>query len=126
MKIVLTESQIQKLNEAGFMNDLTKFRFGDAVKGVQGIYKGYGYEYFSFANKLRKVLGKTRRPDIKDIDKLTAIAREARESKMPPYRKTHLIRSINTIIQNITLFNNDIDRIIEQLTNMLNGKNEEE
>lgn len=100
--IHLSENQlkkiVEKVIEEDIKDDLKKLKFGNLAKGVKGMYRGKGYEYYSYQNELLRMvkdLKKLDLPNKKQFQKLLGLKNKIASSGMELQKKQELNAMIN-------------------------------
>lgn len=100
--IQLTENQlkkiVEKVLEEDIKDDLKKLKFGNIAKGVKGMYRGKGYEYYSYQNDLLRVVKELKKMDLpnkKQFQKLLGLKNKITSSGMDLQKKQELTAMIN-------------------------------
>jgi hypothetical protein len=120
--IIITEEQLKHLiDEASIGDDITNLRFGNVAKGLKGVWRGEGYDYFSYLNTLKNVLrklDKIDKPNESIMNDLEKIKSSLSSSKMPQNKKNNIINAIDTAKSHFLQYR----AIIDQLTKKLETK----
>jgi hypothetical protein len=120
--IIITEKQLELLiNEASIGSDITNLRLGNIAKGLKGVWRGEGYDYFSYLNTLKNVLkklDKVDKPNESILNDLEKIKSSLSSSKMPQSKKNNIINAIDTAKSHFLQYR----AIIDQLTKKLETK----
>ena len=120
--IIITEEQLKQLiDEASIGDDIANLRFGNVAKGLKGVWRGEGYDYFSYLNTLKNVLrklDKIDKPNESIMNDLEKIKSSLSSSKMPQSKKNNIINAIDTAKSHFLQYR----VIINQLTKKLDSK----
>lgn len=120
--IIITEEQLKQLiDEASIGSDIANLRFGNVAKGLKGIWRGEGYDYFSYLNTLKNILrklDKIDKPNESIMNDLEKIKSSLSSSKMSQSKKNNIINQIDTAKSHFLQYR----AIIDQLTKKLETK----
>ena len=121
--IIITEKQLELLiNEASIGSDITNLRLGNIAKGLKGVWRGEGYDYFSYLNTLKNVLkklDKVDKPNESILNELDKIKSSLSGSKMPQSKKNNIINAIDSAKSNFLQYRAIIDQLTKKLENKL-------
>jgi hypothetical protein len=121
--IIITEKQLELLiNEASIGSDITNLRLGNIAKGLKGVWRGEGYDYFSYLNTLKNVLkklDKVDKPNESILNELDKIKSSLSGSKMPQSKKNNIINAIDAAKSNFLQYRAIIDQLTKKLENKL-------
>ena len=73
----------------------------DMVSGLKGVWRGEGYDYFKYLNKLKSSMSNLQRldkPNHKIMNELTGLKNKISQSKMPTDKKNNLTSAIDSAI----------------------------
>lgn len=120
--IIITEEQLKELiDEASIGSDIANLRLGNIAKGLKGIWRGEGYDYFSYLNTLKNILrklDKIDKPNESIMNDLEKIKSSLSSSKMSQSKKNNIINQIDTAKSHFLQYR----AIIDQLTKKLETK----
>ena len=91
---------------------------GDMYRGVKGIKRGYGMDYFqnmSALDRLIKKLKKLDEPNLKVMNELAALNAKVSNLNMPQQRKQALTGLIENSLYHFNVYNRINDQIINQI-----------
>ena len=122
-KIVrLTESGlirlVNKVINENEINEGPLDAIGDMYRGVKGIKRGYGMDYFqnmSALDRLIKKLKKLDEPNLKVMNELAALNAKVSNLNMPQQRKQALTGLIENSLYHFNVYNRINDQIINQI-----------
>jgi len=121
--IIITEKQLELLiNEASIGSDITNLRLGNIAKGLKGVWRGEGYDYFSYLNTLKNVLkklDKVDKPNESILNELDKIKSSLSGSKMSQSKKNNIINAIDSAKSNFLQYRAIIDQLTKKLENKL-------
>jgi hypothetical protein len=121
--IIITEKQLELLiNEASIGSDITNLRLGNIAKGLKGVWRREGYDYFSYLNTLKNVLkklDKVDKPNESILNELDKIKSSLSGSKMPQSKKNNIINAIDSAKSNFLQYRAIIDQLTKKLENKL-------
>ncbi len=126
-KIVkLTESDlvrlVKKVVEENEINEGPLDAIGDLYRGVKGVKRGYGMDYFqnmSALDRLIKKLKKLDEPNIQVMNELAALNAKVSNLNMPQQRK----QALTSLIENSLYHFNAYYRINDQIINQIKTLN---
>jgi hypothetical protein len=126
-KIVkLTESDlvrlVKKIVEENEINEGPLDAIGDLYRGVKGVKRGYGMDYFqnmSALDRLIKKLKKLDEPNIQVMNELAALNAKVSNLNMPQQRK----QALTSLIENSLYHFNSYYRINDQIINQIKTLN---
>lgn len=93
----------------------------DVVSGLKGVWRGEGYDYFNYLNRLKRNMSSLERldkPNHKIMNELSTLKTKISASKMPQDKKDNLTRAIDGAISH---FNSYVS-LIQQISTMANQK----
>jgi hypothetical protein len=126
-KIVkLTESDlvrlVKKIVEENEINEGQLDAVGDLYRGIKGVKRGYGMDYFqnmSALDRLIKKLKKLDEPNIQVMNELAALNAKVSNLNMPQQRK----QALTSLIENSLYHFNAYYRINDQIINQIKTLN---
>jgi len=126
-KIVkLTESDlvrlVKKIVKENKINEGPLDAVGDLYRGVKGVKRGYGMDYFqnmSALDRLIKKLKKLDEPNIQVMNELAALNAKVSNLNMPQQRK----QALTSLIENSLYHFNSYYRINDQIINQIKTLN---
>jgi hypothetical protein len=126
-KIVkLTESDlvrlVKKIVEENEINEGPLDAVGDLYRGIKGVKRGYGMDYFqnmSALDRLIKKLKKLDEPNIQVMNELAALNAKVSNLNMPQQRK----QALTSLIENSLYHFNAYYRINDQIINQIKTLN---
>ena len=86
----------------------------DMVSGLKGVWRGEGYDYFKYLNKLKSSMSNLQRldkPNHKIMNELTSLKGKISSSKMPTDKKNNLIRAIDGALAHFNSYVNLVQQI---------------
>ena len=92
------ESLINTVIEEDIKDDLKKLKFGNIAKGIKGMYRGKGYEFYSYQNEILKIVKEIKKLDLpnqKQFKKLKSLQDKIFNSGMELTKKQELNAMIN-------------------------------
>lgn len=93
----------------------------DMIQGLKGVWRGEGYDYFRYLNKLKSNmvnLQKLDKPNHKIMKELVSLKGKISSSKMPQDKKNNLVRSIDAAIAH---FNSYVS-LVQQIASLAGQK----
>lgn len=118
----LTESElveiIRKSINEGETTEGIFSNIKDAYRGLKGMKRGYGYDYFKYMSKVDNLIKNLKKSDQyneKIMIQLDDLKNKINSSGMPLAKKTNLILLINKSISYFTNYNNTNDQILSQI-----------
>lgn len=93
-------------------------KVGDLYRGVKGVARGYGMDYFqnmSRLDRLIKRLKKLDEPNLKVMDELSKLKTKVSSLNMPQQRKQAILTLIDNSILHFNQYNRINDQIISQI-----------
>jgi tryptophanyl-tRNA synthetase len=117
--IIITEEQLKQLmDEASIGDDIANLRFGNVAKGLKGVWRGEGYDYFSYLNTLKNILrklDKIDKPNESIMNDLEKIKSSLSSSKMSQSKKNNIINAIDTAKSHFLQYRAIIDFLTKKL-----------
>lgn len=107
--------QEQETNEGPFDG------VGDFVRGVKGIKRGYGMDYFQNMSRLDRLIKKLKKldePNIKVMNELSSLKTKVNSLNMPQQRKQALMNLIDNSVLYFNRYNAINDQIISQIKSL--------
>jgi hypothetical protein len=123
--IIITEEQLNRLKlitEDSLGGDIANLRLGNISKGLQGVWRGEGYDYFSYLNSMKKIMTKLNKiddPNKKVLDELDRLKNKLYSSKMSQTKKTAIVNAINAAQRHFTDYRTQVNNIINKLETKL-------
>ncbi len=124
--VKLTESDlvrlVKKIVEENEINEGPLDAIGDLYRGVKGVKRGYGMDYFqnmSALDRLIKKLKKLDEPNIQVMNELAALNAKVSNLNMPQQRK----QALTSLIENSLYHFNAYYRINDQIINQIKTLN---
>ena len=90
----------------------------DLYRGVKGVKRGYGMDYFqnmSHLDRLVKKLKKLDEPNVKVMDELSSLKSKVQNLNMPQQRKQVISNLIDNSLYHFNTYNQINDRILAQI-----------
>jgi hypothetical protein len=122
----LTESDlvrlVKKIVEENEINEGPLDAVGDLYRGIKGVKRGYGMDYFqnmSALDRLIKKLKKLDEPNIQVMNELAALNAKVSNLNMPQQRK----QALTSLIENSLYHFNAYYRINDQIINQIKTLN---
>lgn len=112
IRLVRKVIQEQETNE-GPLDSL-----GDLYRGVKGIKRGYGMDYFQNMSRLDRLIKQLKKldiPNVKIMSELSTLKGKVQSLNMPQQRKTALISLIDNSLFHFDRYNQINDQIIAQI-----------
>lgn len=120
--VKITESDlirlVNKVINENEINEGPLDTIGDMYRGVKGIKRGYGMDYFqnmSALDRLIKKLKKLDEPNLKVMNELAALNAKVSNLNMPQQRKQALTGLIENSLYHFNVYNRINDQIINQI-----------
>ena len=114
-RIVNKVIQEQETNE-GPLNSL-----GDIYRGVKGIKRGYGMDYFQNMSKLDRLVRKLKKldePNIQVMTELSDLKTKVANLNMPQQRKQAIMNLNDNSVYHFNTYNRINDQIISQISSL--------
>ena len=120
--IIVTEDQLSRVLE--LVSEEKNLQEGplDALqnmyRGVKGMKRGYGYDYFQNMSKLQKLiqtLKKLDQPNNKVIKELQSLRAKVSSLGMPQQRKDAILALIDNSVFHFNKYNSINDQILQQI-----------
>ena len=114
-RIVKKVIQEQETNE-GPLDDI-----GDLYRGVKGIKRGYGMDYFQNMSRLDRLVRKLKKLDEPNVAVMTELAdlkTKVSTLNMPQQRKQAIMNLIDNSIYHFNTYNRINDQIISQIESL--------
>lgn len=96
-------------------------QIGDLVRGLKGIKRGYGMDYFQNMSRLDRLVKKLKKldePNIKVMNELASLKTKVNSLNMPQQRKQALITLIDNSVYHFNRYNTINDQIIAQIKSL--------
>lgn len=123
--IRLTESDLVKLvNKVIEEQETTEGpldAIGDLYRGVKGLKRGYGMDYFQNISQLDRLIRKLKKldePNIKIMSQLSNLRGKVQSLNMPQQRKQAIIALIDNSLFHFDKYNKINDQIITQIKSL--------
>ena len=123
--IRLTESDLVKLvNKVIEEQETTEGpldAIGDLYRGVKGIKRGYGMDYFQNMSQLDRLIKKLKKldePNVKVMSQLSNLRGKVQSLNMPQQRKQAIIGLIDNSLYHFDKYNKINDQIIAQIKSL--------
>lgn len=123
--IKLTESDLQriagKIIEGEKINEGPFDKIGDLYRGLKGVRRGYGMDYFqniSRLDRLIKQLKKLDQPNLKVMAELQNLKSKVQNLNMPQQRKQSIMTLIDNSVYHFNQYNNINDQIINTIKSL--------
>ena len=113
---------VKKIVEENEINEGPLDAIGDLYRGVKGVKRGYGMDYFqnmSALDRLIKKLKKLDEPNIQVMNELAALNAKVSNLNMPQQRK----QALTSLIENSLYHFNAYYRINDQIINQIKTLN---
>jgi len=91
---------------------------GDLYRGVKGVKRGYGMDYFQNMSRLDRLIKKLKKldePNVKVMNELTTLKSKVSGLNMPQQRKQAILSLIDNSIFHFNKYNQINDQIISQI-----------
>ena len=91
---------------------------GDFYRGVKGVKRGYGMDYFQNLSRLDRLIKKLKKldePNVKVMTELASLKNKVSGLNMPQPRKQALMNLIDNSIYHFNSYNKINDQIISQI-----------
>lgn len=125
MKVRLTEKDLQrivlKVLKEQETNEGPFDAVGDFYRGVKGIRRGYGMDYFqnmSRLDRLIKRLKKLDEPNVRVMTELSQLKQRVSKLNMPQQRKQTILSLIDNSVHHFNQYNQINDQIIAQINSL--------
>jgi len=120
--IRLTEEDLNKLVkrivEESEIEEGPLDAIGDLYRGVKGLKRGYGMDYFENMSRLERLIRKLKKldePNVAVMNELASLKTKVSNLNMPQQRKQAIINLIDNSIYHFNQYNSINDRIITQI-----------
>lgn len=120
--VKLTESDLIRLVELAIqeqkMNENPIDSIKDLYRGVKGMKRGYGMDYFKNMSRLDTLIKKLKKldePNIKIMSELSSLKTKVSGLNMPQQRKEAIIALIDNSLYHFKNYNEINDKIIAQI-----------
>lgn len=121
-RIKITESElvdlIKKIIEENKVNEGPLDGVGDFFRGVKGMKRGYGMDYFQNMSRLDRLIKKLKKldePNVKVMNELSALKAKVSPLNMPQQRKQALLTLIDNSLYHFKKYSDINDQIIAQI-----------
>jgi len=94
---------------------------GDIYRGVKGVKRGYGMDYFQNMSKLDRLVKKLKKldePNVKVMTELTDLKTKVSTLNMPQQRKQAIMNLIDNSVYHFNTYNRINDQIISQISSL--------
>jgi len=123
--IRLTESDITRIvNKVIKEQETTEGpldSLGDIYRGVKGVKRGYGMDYFQNMSKLDRLVKKLKKldePNVKVMTELADLKTKVSSLNMPQQRKQAIMNLIDNSVYHFNTYNRINDQIISQISSL--------
>jgi hypothetical protein len=92
---------------------------GDIYRGVKGVKRGYGMDYFQNMSKLDRLVRKLKKldePNVKVMTELADLKSKVSTLNMPQQRKQAIMNLIDNSVYHFNTYNRINDQIISQIS----------
>jgi hypothetical protein len=120
--IKLTESELVKLIEKTIVENQTNEGIfdsvGDFYRGVKGVKRGYGMDYFQNMSRLDRLIRKLKnldKPNAKVMGELSNLKSKVSGLNMPQDKKQAIISLIDNSVYHFTQYDKINDQILTQI-----------
>jgi hypothetical protein len=94
---------------------------GDIYRGVKGVKRGYGMDYFQNMSKLDRLVRKLKKldePNVKVMTELADLKSKVSSLNMPQQRKQAIMNLIDNSVYHFNTYNRINDQIISQISSL--------
>lgn len=94
---------------------------GDIYRGVKGVKRGYGMDYFQNMSKLDRLVRKLKKldePNVKVMTELADLKTKVSTLNMPQQRKQAIMNLIDNSVYHFNTYNRINDQIISQISSL--------
>ena len=94
---------------------------GDIYRGVKGVKRGYGMDYFQNMSKLDRLVKKLKKldePNVKVMTELADLKSKVSTLNMPQQRKQAIMNLIDNSVYHFNTYNRINDQIISQISSL--------
>jgi hypothetical protein len=94
---------------------------GDIYRGVKGVKRGYGMDYFQNMSKLDRLVRKLKKldePNVKVMTELADLKSKVSTLNMPQQRKQTIMNLIDNSVYHFNTYNRINDQIISQISSL--------
>jgi len=94
---------------------------GDIYRGVKGVKRGYGMDYFQNMSKLDRLVKKLKKldePNVKVMTELADLKTKVSTLNMPQQRKQAIMNLIDNSVYHFNTYNRINDQIISQISSL--------
>jgi hypothetical protein len=109
IKKSLSENEV----EEGIIDDVK-----DTYRGLKGVARGYGMDYFKSMSRLQSLISKLKKldvPNLKVMTELTQLKNKVNSFNIPQQRKQNLIALIDNSLYHFNQYNTINDQILNQI-----------
>lgn len=109
---------VQKVIEEQETSEGPLDALGDLYRGVKGIKRGYGMDYFQNMSRLDRLVKKLKKldePNLKVMNELSSLKGKVQSLNMPQQRKQALLSLIDNSVYHFNTYNKINDQIIAQI-----------
>jgi uncharacterized protein YpuA (DUF1002 family) len=109
IKKSLSENEV----EEGIIDDVK-----DTYRGLKGVTRGYGMDYFKSMSRLQSLVNKLKKldvPNLKVMGELTQLKNKVNSFNIPQQRKQNLIALIDNSLHHFNQYNTINDQILNQI-----------
>lgn len=125
MKVKLTEKDLQRIVkrvlEEQETNEGPFDKIGDLYRGVKGVKRGYGMDYFQNMSRLDRLIKKLKKldePNVRVMTELSQLKQKVSGLNMPQQRKQAILSLIDNSIYHFNQYNQINDQIITQIKSL--------
>jgi hypothetical protein len=109
IKKTITENEV----EEGILDNVK-----DTYRGLKGVVRGYGMDYFKSMSRLQSLVSKLKKldvPNIQVMSELTQLKNKVNSLNIPQQRKQNLIALIDNSLYHFNQYNTINDQILNQI-----------
>lgn len=116
VKKTISENEVDEGMFDGVRNAYNNVK--DTYRGVKGLARGYGMDYFKSMSRLQTLVSKLKKldaPNLKIMDELTQLKSKVSSMNIPQQRKNNLIALIDNSLYHFNQYNTINDQILAQI-----------